>query len=104
MRHQSMAKRKQTTASPEKIPMNTDRIRKKRSSRNTDRNKAGEDGAVGETADARGPFSSTGPAGFESDWVSTLFTNSLRAGLRSEAVRDRSPSEGRIQRWFAVRW
>src|SRR5579863_314653 len=34
-----MAKRKQTTASPEKIPMKTDRTRKKRSSRKTDRSK-----------------------------------------------------------------
>src|SRR6185437_10072273 len=33
MRHQSIANRKQTTASPEKIPMNTLRTRKKRSSR-----------------------------------------------------------------------
>src|SRR5579864_7096478 len=39
MRHQSIAKRKQTTASPEKIPMNTDKTRKNRSSRNTDRKK-----------------------------------------------------------------
>src|ERR1700740_3377770 len=39
MRHQSIAKRKQTTASPEKIPMNTDKIRKNRSSRNIDRKK-----------------------------------------------------------------
>ncbi len=35
MLHQSMAKRKQTTESPEKIPMKTDRMRKKRSSRKT---------------------------------------------------------------------
>src|SRR5580658_3620771 len=35
-----MAKRKHTTASPEKIPMNTDRTRNKRSSRKTDRSRA----------------------------------------------------------------
>ena len=33
MRHHSMAKRKQTMASAEKIPIKTDRIRKKYSSR-----------------------------------------------------------------------
>src|SRR5579863_4423996 len=38
-----MAKRKQTTASPEKMPMKTDRTRKKRSSRKTDRSKAPRD-------------------------------------------------------------
>src|SRR5208282_3715217 len=38
-----MAKRKHTTASPEKIPMNTDRTRKRRSSRKTDRSSAPRD-------------------------------------------------------------
>ena len=37
MRHHSMAKRKQTMASAEKTPMKTDRIRKKCSSRISDR-------------------------------------------------------------------
>jgi len=38
-----MPKRKQTTASPEKIPMNTESTRNKRSSRNTARNRAPRD-------------------------------------------------------------
>src|SRR5579875_802500 len=37
MRHQSMAKRKQTTASAAKMPMKTDSTRKKRSSRKMER-------------------------------------------------------------------
>src|SRR5579875_4180526 len=37
MLHQSMAYRKQTTERPAKTPMNTDKMRKKRSSRNTER-------------------------------------------------------------------
>src|SRR5579863_2265721 len=40
MRLQSIAKRKQTTASPEKMPMNTESTRKNRSSRNTDCSRA----------------------------------------------------------------
>src|SRR5580704_8446894 len=43
MRHQSIAKRKQTTASPEKTPMKTDRIRKKVSSRKIPRSRSADD-------------------------------------------------------------
>jgi hypothetical protein len=37
IRHKSIAKRKQTTANPEMIPMRTEKTRKTRSSRKTDR-------------------------------------------------------------------
>src|SRR5271155_516107 len=56
-----MAKRKQTTASPEKIPMNTDRTRNKRSSRKTDRNRAPRGCAGTAVVRLAGPFSTAVP-------------------------------------------
>src|SRR5580658_6059751 len=52
-----MAKRKQTTASPEKIPMNTDRTRNKRSSLKTDRNRAPRGCAGKDDTKSAWPFS-----------------------------------------------
>src|SRR5579863_8290663 len=56
-----MAKRKQTTASPEKIPMNTDRTRNKRSSRKTDRRRAPRERAGNAVIRLAGPFSTAVP-------------------------------------------
>src|ERR1700685_247359 len=56
-----MAKRKQTTASPEKIPMNTDRTRNKRSSRKTDRSRAPRGRSGNKAARSACPFSSAVP-------------------------------------------
>src|ERR1700686_93340 len=71
MRPISMAKRKQTTASPEKIPMNTDKTRKRRSSRKTDRSSAPRD-RRGNDATVRGCLGSVSIAVSELSNSSTL--------------------------------
>src|SRR5580692_166218 len=53
-----MAKRKHTTASPEKIPMKTDTTRKRRSSRKTERSRAPRERRSNDVRGSACPFSS----------------------------------------------
>src|ERR1039458_10287805 len=88
-----MAKRKQTTASPEKIPMNTDRTRKKRSSRKTDRSKAPRDRPGSDTTGSAGPDSTSIPVLGE---MSTLISFVQFRDQEQRHVYSSRSSAGRI--------